>query len=151
MEPIPRSISPSVTLSLLSIIKNPFSAKIPLVMPHQVPSVWFWEQTMERTPLWVHHAGPTMVTVLWKNCEERLYLKPTCMLIETNLRITFQGVRPSVKHLPSTQVLIPGFWGSWDGALHLAPCSVVSLLLPRPPSCPVLSQVRALSLSQINK
>ena len=38
-------------------------------------------------------------------------------------------VAQSVKHLPSAQVMIPG---SWDGALHWAPCSPGSLLLPLP-------------------
>ena len=49
-----------------------------------------------------------------------------------------------VKHLPSTQVSIPG---SWNQALCWASCSVRSLLLPLPiPPCLCL-----FSLSQINK
>ena len=38
-------------------------------------------------------------------------------------------VAQSIKHLPSAQVMIPG---SWDRALHQAPCSVGGLLLPLP-------------------
>ena len=46
-------------------------------------------------------------------------------------KFLFRGtwVAQSVKHPPSAQVIVPG---SWDPALHQAPCSLVSLLLPLP-------------------
>ena len=50
------------------------------------------------------------------------------MRIILNGNIVFQGtwVTQSVKCLPVAQVMIPG---SWDRALHWAPCSVGSLFL----------------------
>ena len=45
-------------------------------------------------------------------------------------------VAQEVKHLPSAQVMISG---SWDGALHQAPCSAGTLLLPLPLPLLVLS------------
>ena len=59
-------------------------------------------------------------------------------------------VAQSVKCLPSAQVMISG---SWDQALHQAPCSAGSLLLLLPLPLLVLSLSLSLSLShsQINK
>ena len=52
-----------------------------------------------------------------------------------------------VKHVPSAQVMI---LLSWDQALHQAPSSSGSLLLPLvPPAC--VSSLRYVSLCQINK
>jgi len=53
-------------------------------------------------------------------------------------------VAQSVKRLPSAWIMIPG---SWDRALHRAPYSAKSLLLPLP--LPLLMLAR--SLSEINK
>jgi len=51
-------------------------------------------------------------------------------------------VAQSVKHLPLAQVMIPG---SWDGALHPAPCSAESLLLPLPLSLLLFSLLLTLN------
>ena len=54
-----------------------------------------------------------------------------------------------VEHLPSAQVVIPGFW---DGAPHQAPCSAGSLLLLLSMPLPsFLLLVFALSFSVSNK
>ena len=53
-------------------------------------------------------------------------------------------VAQSVKHLPSAQVMISG---SWDGALHQAPCSVGSLILLLPLQLPLFMLPFSLSLS----
>jgi len=51
-----------------------------------------------------------------------------------SLRKRGTWVAQSVKYLLSVQVTIPG---SWDQALHQAPCSAGSLLLPLPLSLSV--------------
>ena len=56
---------------------------------------------------------------------------------DTKANVRDAWVAQSSGHLPLAHVMIPG---SWDGALHQAPCSVESLLLPlplpaTPPAC----------------
>ena len=67
-------------------------------------------------------------------------------------RVTPRGswVAQLVKHLPSAQVMIPGFW---NPAQNWACCSARSLLLPLPlPAAPpACAHTLLLSLSQINK
>ena len=58
-------------------------------------------------------------------------------------------VAQSVKHLPSTWVMIPGFW---DRVPHQTPCSAGSLLLPLPLPLPcALFLYLSFSLKQMNK
>ena len=54
----------------------------------------------------------------------------------------------SIKHLPSAQVMISG---SWDQALHQAPCSVVCLLLSLSLCSSPCSCSLSFSVSKINK
>ena len=73
-------------------------------------------------------------------CHHTLSQVNKCILKKKSYRGTW--VAQSVKRLPTTQIMIPG---SWDRALHWAPCSAGSLLLPLPLSLPPLTC--ALSLS----
>ena len=66
------------------------------------------------------------------------------ILLFLELPLRGAWVAQLVKHLPWAQVIVPE---SWDPALHWAPCSAGSLLLPLPLQLPLL--ILSLSLSHV--
>ena len=78
----------------------------------------------------------------------KLWKEPRCPSTDEWIKKMWKRgiwVAQSVKHLPLTQVMIQG---SWDWALHQAPCSAESVSPSSPCSSPCLCTL-VLSLSQI--
>ena len=75
---------------------------------------------------------PTTLLVVLSQLNELIYVKELEPRAMPGIEKALPGgtrVTQSVGCLPSAQVRIPG---SWDQALHRAPCSERSLLLPLP-------------------
>ena len=109
----------------------PSKVHSPLGTPSDLP-----EESVEPSRDFLSHIGLNPCSFL-----ERLGLTQHPLLFKkTFLRGAW--VAPSVKHLPSTQVMIPG---SWDRAPCKALCSAGSLLLPLP--LPAAPPAHAFSLS----
>ena len=87
-------------------------------------------------------AESSMSLLLLPSYPTGIMAKGAKVLLKTSAFPWDAWVTQSVKHLPLAQVMIPG---SWDRALHGAPCLAGSLLLPLP-ACPP-----ACALSLTNK
>ncbi|XP_045664595.1 ubiquitin-conjugating enzyme E2 variant 3 isoform X4 [Ursus americanus] len=97
---------------------------------------------------WVNHEHKTVNKITVVGGGElgiacTLAISAKVYIISKRVLVWGTWVAQSVKRLPSAQAMISG---SWDQALHWAPCSGWSLLLPIPLPLPLLVRSRSLSL-----